>query len=144
MAGTFSYAGTAAGTITSARDKVRLEIGDTDSSAVLFYDEEIDVYLSSRSNSVLLTAADLCDAAATKYARAYDFGTDGQSFKRAIMVKAFQARAQELRSRAGGVTTVDITRVDGYSDDIANQDVSGGTANPRQLFRRGPNPDQLP
>lgn len=102
MSGTFSYAGTAAGSaITTPRDKVRLEVGDTDPSAVLFYNEEIDVYLANRADAVLVTAADLCDVAATKFARGYDFETDGQKFSRGQVMKAFQERAKQLRARAG-------------------------------------------
>lgn len=137
MAGTFSYAGTAAATITSASDKVRLEIGDTDPNAVLFYNEEISVYLAARGDSVLITAADLCDAAATKFARGYDFTVDGQSFNRSQAVKAFQDRANQLRARATGLGTQAATRADGYSQDIAADEVSAaGTANsnPRQNF----------
>ncbi len=135
MSGTFSYAGTAAGSaITTARDKVRLEIGDTDSTAVLYYDEEIDVYLAARSNAVLMTAADLCDAAATKFARAYNFETDGQKYARGQMVKAFQDRARELRRRAEGVATVVTTKVDGYSDDITSEEVLTSGESPRRRY----------
>lgn len=138
VGGTFSYAGTVAGVaITSNRDKTRLELGDTDPTAVLFYDEEYDVWLGVRGSSYLLAAADAADAAARKFARAYDFETDGQSFKRSQMAKAYKDLAKELRSRAGGITTVDITKVDGWSDDIANQEVTGsGTVNPRHYHYR--------
>ncbi|MCR4340776.1 MAG: hypothetical protein NUW01_12920 [Gemmatimonadaceae bacterium] len=144
MAGTFSYAGTASGDITTARDKVRLEVGDTDSGAVLFYDDEIDVYLNSRADNVLLTAADLCDAAATRYARRFSFSTDGQKFDLAAVTKAFQDRARQLRARARGVQTVEATRVDGYSDDVGNQDVGENATNPRQNFYVVGGVDRLP
>lgn len=139
VGGTFSYAGTVAGSaITTARDKVRLELGDTDPLAVLFYDEELDMWLGARgAGSYLLAAADAADAASRKLARAYDFTTDGQSFKRSQMSKAFKDLARDLRSRAGGITTVDITKIDGYSDDITNQETTGsGTANPRHYYSR--------
>lgn len=138
MAGTFSYAGTAAAAITTTRDKIRLELGDTDPNAVLFYDEELDVWLNARgAGSYLLAAADAADAAARKFARAYDFETDGQSFKRSQMSKAFRDLAAELRSRAGGISTVDVTVIDGYSDDVANQETTGGgTVNPRHYHYR--------
>ncbi len=136
MAGTFTYAGTAAGSaITTARDKVRLEIGDTDSSAVLVYDEELDVYLANNSDHVLKTAAAVCDALATKFARFYDFETDGQAFKRSQMVEAFTERAKQLRIRAQSITALDTTRVDGYSEDVQSSDVSASDAeNPRQKY----------
>lgn len=147
VGGTFSYAGTVAGgTITSSRDKVRLETGDTDPTAVLFYDEEIDVYLANRANVVLVTAADLCDAAATKFARGYDFGTDGQTFDRSQMTKAYQDRAKSLRARASGITSLPVTKVDGYSQDVDADDVSAGTASTsvRQRFYSVSGLDRLP
>ena len=139
VGGTFSYAGTVAGgAITATRDKIRLELGDTDPLAVLFYDEEYDMWISVRgAASYLLAAADAADAAARKFARAYDFQTDGQSFKRSQMSKAFKDLAKELRNRAGGISTVDVTVIDGYSDDIANQAVTGsGTVNARHYHYR--------
>ena len=138
MAGTFTYAGTAAGDITTARDKIRLELGDTDSSAVLFYDDEIDVWLDTLgAASYLLAAADAADAAARKFARAFDFETDGQRFDRSQMSKMFRDLAKDLRTRAGGIVTVDVTKIDAYSDDITNQEVTGGgTTNPRHYFYR--------
>ena len=124
-------------TVTSTRDKLRLLIGDTDSTAPLFQDDELDYFLSVRSDSLLLSAADACEAAAVRFARAYDFETDGQSFKRSQMAKAFKDLAKDLRSRAGGISTVDVTKIDGYSDDIANQAVTGsGTTNPRHYYAR--------
>lgn len=131
---TFTYNGA---TVTTVLAKTRLEIGDTDSTAALFTDEELDVYLDNRSDNVLLAAADACDALATRFARAYDFKTDGQEFYRGKMSEMWAARAVALRGRAGGVATVDITKIDGYSDDVANQEVTGsGTANPRSYFYR--------
>lgn len=136
MAGTFSYAGTAAGAITADRDKVRLELGDTDPDKVLWYDEEYDVWLANRGSSVLLAAADAAEAAARRFARAFDFETDGQSFKRSQQSKMYADLAKSLRSRASSVTTVASTRVDGYSDDVTNQETSTGssTVNPRRRY----------
>ena len=131
---TFTYSSTS---VTTALAKTRLEIGDTDSSAALFTDEELDVYLDNRSDNVLLAAADACDALASRFARAYDFETDGQSFKRGSMSGMWAARAVALRARAGGVATMDVTKIDGYSSDVANQAVTGsGTANPRSYYYR--------
>lgn len=147
MGGTWTYAGTAPGPITQPRDQVRLQIGDIDPNAILFYDEEIDVYLNARGDAVLVTSADLCDAAATKFARGYDFSTDGQTFNRSQMVAAFTARAKELRARASGLGTLAVTKVDGYSWDIpSDQLASAGTANanPRQTWIVMNNLDRLP
>lgn len=135
MAGTWTYAGTAAGSaITSARDKVRMEIGDTDPSAPLVYDEELDVYLGNYSNSVLKTAAAVCEMLSVKFARYYDFQTDGQSFSRSQMSKQYAELAKSLKNRALGVAALDTVRKDGYSEDIETSDVGVTSDNPRQKF----------
>lgn len=143
---TFTYDSAAAASTATILHNVRLEIGDTDSTAALFTDEEIGQYtsarglgagtaVSSRAAAELLVCADLYDALAGRFARAFDFQTDGQTFKRSQMVDAYLKRAQTLRARASGITTQVVTRVDGYSDDIAADETqSGGTANPRQSF----------
>lgn len=128
--------------ITDTTDQVRLLIGDTDTTAALLSDEEIDWFLSERSDDVHLAAADACDALATKFARAYDFETDGQSFKRSQMSAAFAARASELRSRGSGITTGRVTRVDGYSDDIQSGSVAETDVNPRRRYYGAP--DRIP
>jgi hypothetical protein len=121
--------------ITTDRDAVRLLIGDTDTDDELFQDDEIAFFLAERADDVYLAAADACDAAARKFARAYDFTTDGQSFHRSQMSKAYLALAKDLRLRAaGGLTTLVPTRVDGYSDDVAADEVQTAT---RPAGRRG-------
>jgi hypothetical protein len=145
MAGSWTYAGTASTAITTARDKVRLAIGDTDASAPLVYDEELDVYLASYSSNVLKTAAAVCDMLAVKFARYYDFDTDGQSFSRSQMSKQYAALAKELKNRATGIAALDTVRKDGYSTDIETSDVrASGDTNPRQEFYVVGGPDVLP
>jgi hypothetical protein len=133
-------------TITAVRDKLRLTIGDTDATAPVFSDEELDWFLSVRADDVLLAGADAADAAAAKYARAFDFSTDQQSFKRSAMYEHFMALAKTLRARASGlvvgpggaligtVSTIDSTRIDGFSDDVPNQAVGVTATNPRRRF----------
>jgi hypothetical protein len=95
----------------SERDKVRLEVGDTDSTDPLLYDDEIDALLTNRSVvtstggtvfNVPAAAADAAGAIAAKYARQFDFASDGQNFQRAQRVGHYQALEQTLRKRAGG------------------------------------------
>lgn len=126
---TFTYDGT----LDTDLEKVRLEIGDTDSAAALFTDEEIQVKLSSEG-SVLRAAAALCEILAARFARHYDFETDGQSFKRSQMSEMYAKRAAVLRARAYSVATVETTRVDGYSDDIGSRDVDESGTNPRRHY----------
>lgn len=120
--------------ISTTLDKVRLVIGDTDSASYELSDDEINYFLGDRGDNVLLAAADCCDALAAKYARAYDFTTDGQSFKRSQAAQAYREQAVRLRARAQGVSTADSTRVDGYSEDIPNQQVQTSGVNPRRHF----------
>lgn len=135
MAGTWTYAGTAAGAITTARDEVRLQIGDTDPSAPLVYDEELDVYLSDYSDHVLKTSAAVCDMLAVRFARYVDFETDGQKFARSQMSKQYAELAKVLKSRATGIAALDTTRKDGYSTDVQTSDVrASGDTDPRQNF----------
>lgn len=130
---TFTYS---TSDLTTDLAKTRLEIGDTDSTAALFADEELNVFLSAEG-SVLGAAARACEALAAKYARQYDFQTDDQSFKRSQISKAYADKAKELRARSGGVSTVSPTRIDGYSDDIANNETSGASSGGRGRVRRG-------
>lgn len=139
-------------------ERLRLTIGDTDSTAQIFSDEELQWFLDAHTgdDKILLAGADACDAAALKYARAYDFETDNQRFDRSQMQKAFKEMAGVLRARAAGliigaggvlvgsVSTVDSTRVDGYSEDIPNQQVRAGSVNRRQDFYTVDGLDHLP
>lgn len=133
---------TASGTAAPSYDlstdvgKVRLEIGDTETDTPEFVDEEITYFLSVEG-SVLGAAARACEALAAKFARQYDFQTDDQRFQRSQMSKQYADLASTLRSRAGGVVTTSPTRVDGYSDDIANNEVSTASTGGRGRVRRG-------
>lgn len=124
---TFTYSSTSIGT---ALAKVRLQIGDTDSTDPLFTDEEINYHLSVHSDDVIPTAIALCDVLATRFAREFDFETDDQKFARSQRQKAYAARAAELRAQAdSGLSVLGQTKVDGYSQDIAADEVSGSETN---------------
>lgn len=139
---TFTYSSTS---LSSTLAKVRLEIGDTDSTQDLFTDEELQIYIDVRGTSYLLAAADACDALAVRFARSYDFETDGQSFKRSQMSKAYQTMADSLRARASGVSTIVSTRVDGFSEDVAADDgAANGTVTVHQRYYRVGSLDALP
>lgn len=120
--------------LTEPRDQFRLELGDTDPDAPLLTDEECDYFLGQRADNVLLAAADACEALARRFARAYDFETDNQSFKRSQQSKQYAALAVSLKARAQGVTSVSSTRVDGYSQDISNTDVFESSNTGRRRF----------
>lgn len=97
--------------------RVRFELSDVVSGSALFSDEEI-TYQLGESGTVLDAAADLADILATRFAGDYDFGTDGQYFKRSQQAAAWAARAAALRARANGGNTLAVqgmTHVDSFS-----------------------------
>ena len=58
--------------ITTDRGKVRLTIGDTSTTACIFSDAEIDVFLALNSNNINLAAADALEAWMAKYTTSPD------------------------------------------------------------------------
>lgn len=125
--------------ITSTRDKLRLIIGDNDETNPLFQDDELDYFLTVSADNIRGAAIDACYAAAAKYARAYDFETDGQRFQRSAVHKAWLDMAKTLQAQGPtvtGLSVIDVTKVDGYSDDVANQDVDETNTNARHGYYR--------
>lgn len=112
---------------------IRLLIGDTDSTAALFTDEEIGAIGDQRGGLTNhnLVAADLMDVLANRYAIQATTKVGDQSINLSDISKQYAARAKELRKRQGGARTVDTRRVDGYSDDVDSLDVA---TNPRNSF----------
>ncbi len=103
----------------SPRDRLRLQIGDTDVSAPLFTDDELDAFLDEQNGSLLLAAAEACDVLATRFAFEFDFDAlDQKSFKKSQRARAYADRAVALRERAqseAGVSVQKVVRRDGYS-----------------------------
>ncbi len=142
-------------TITSDRDKLRLAIGDTDTTNYLFADDECDSFLSDEGTVAAATLA-AARAAEMKLARSYDFETDGQKFARSQMAKAFATIVARLESKGvtttadsttTGISTLSSTRIDGYSQEIDSEEVFGSgtaTTNPRQTYYTVDGIDTLP
>jgi hypothetical protein len=117
--------------LTTDLGKLRVEIGDVEETAALFYDSELTYFLTDEG-SVLAAAARACEVLAARYAGSYNFKTDDQSFDRGALSKQYAEQAKRLRAQSGGTTTIAATRIDGYSDDIANDEISttgSGTTN---------------
>ena len=110
---------------TADRDRVRLEIGDTDSDRALFQDAEIDDFLSQEGNSILGSAARACETLAVKFAREFTFSTDGASFQKGALTQMYQLQAKSLRRQARSTTTVMPRRKDGYSVYTDSDEVTG-------------------
>ncbi len=135
--------------ITTDLDKFRLEVGDIDSTAPLFNDDEANYFIAGQPTSILLAVADACDSLARRYAREFDFDTTNEkSFKRSQKAKAYADQAKELRARAkldmsGGIGVIVTTRADGYADDLNTRE-SAGLVGVNGRTRRGYYDTDLP
>lgn len=132
---TFTYDGALATDL----DKVRFEIGDRTSGAGLrpdsanFTNEEIGAVLTLEG-SWGRAAARLCEVLANEWSsvagsvRMADYAEDYT--KRAEM---WRRRAQDLRvtygGGGGGMVSVGTIKVDGYSDDVASDEVDASSSN---------------
>lgn len=113
---------------TADRDRLRLELGDTDARRALFEDAELDDILA-QEDGVLNAAARACEILSARYARDFSFAADGARFDkggRAGLSAMYAARAKALRARAAGSRTVYPARKDGYSDDITVEEATTG------------------
>ena len=110
---------------TADRDRIRLEIGDTDEERILFQDAELDDFLSQEGNSILGTAARACETLAVRFARDFTFSADGASFQKGNITQMFMAQAKRLRRQARATTTVMPRRIDGYSVYTDSDEVTG-------------------
>ena len=107
------------------RDRVRLEIGDTDEDRILFQDAELDDFLTQEGNSILGSAARACETLATRFARDFTFSADGASFQKGNITQMYMNQAKRLRRQARATTTVMPRRVDGYSVYTDSDEVTG-------------------
>ena len=110
---------------TADRDRVRLEIGDTDEDRILFQDAELDDFLTQEGNSILGSAAMACETLATRFARDFTFTADGASFQKGNITQMYMNQAKRLRRQARATTTVMPRRVDGYSVYTDSDEVTG-------------------
>ena len=110
---------------TADRDRIRLEIGDTDEDRILFQDAELDDFLSQEGNSILGSAARACETLAVRFARDFTFSADGASFQKGNITQMFMTQAKRLRRQARATTTVMPRRIDGYSVYTDSDEVTG-------------------
>lgn len=82
-------------------ERVRVKIGDTNTDARLLTDNEIGLYLDAWPDNIEMAAAECAEAIAAKFARDYNFSTDGQVFNRRERVAHYSALASTLRKRGG-------------------------------------------
>lgn len=110
----------------SAKDQVRLLIGDTDESDKLISDPAITFRLSEAGQNVRLAAAACCEDIAAKFARKVDYKNGSLSVSASKRADAYRALAMELRRRdselcevfAGGLTRSGKDALEADSDAI--------------------------
>ena len=118
----FSY------TLTTNLGKVRLLVPDNVATAYDLEDDEITYLLTSRGNNILAAAADACQWLARKYAKLATFTADGLTVQHGERAAQYAARAKELRADvAGGMSTIAITRTDGYSEEAEDSEYESRT-----------------
>lgn len=83
----------------SARNRVRLKIGDVDGEKLT--DAQVDQYVADWPGNVELAAANAAEAIAALYAEGYNFASDGQSFNRRERFEHYTRLAADLRQRGG-------------------------------------------
>lgn len=119
-------------TLPTDLDKVRLALGDTDSTAPLLSNEEITAMLETYIG-VLQTAAPLAESLAAKFARRVNISVDGLSKSYSDLSRNFALLAERLRARAtdeagglgmpliSGVSIAAMTSVDDNTDRVPSQ-----------------------
>lgn len=111
---------------TKQRDRVRFEVGDTDSTDPLLQDEEI-AYAASQEPDDLGAAARCCESLSKRFARLADMAEGTFNIKLSQRSKAFVDMAAALRIRqakvalpyVGGESISDKTAIDADTDRVA-------------------------
>ena len=98
--------------ITTNVGKVRLKIGDTDTTNYIFTDEELGVFLTDQSNSINMAAADASEAWAAKYATNADSEKIGDySYSQKIQDRLLN-QASKLRDIESSTPILDYAEMD--------------------------------
>lgn len=88
-------------TATGRKNAVRFLVGDTDSTDVQVYDDEIVFALSQNSDNIHYTAAYICRAIASKYSRRIDTNISGAlDAKYSMLQSHYLSLADTLESEA--------------------------------------------
>lgn len=110
--------------LATAKDRVRFAIGDTYTPHHLFEDAEITAILTNNSDDEGVAAYKLADHLAARFAREADFAMDEQSVKLSQKSAQYSKIAARLRedSADGGLSTIVLTKIDGYQPTNAEKD----------------------
>jgi len=115
-------------TLTTDLGKVRLLIPDNDSTAYDLEDDEIEYFLTARGDNVTAAASDCCALLARQFAKLSSFSADGLSVQYGQRAQNYAAQATALAAKSqGGMSTVSITREDGYSETAVDSEYQSRT-----------------
>jgi hypothetical protein len=116
--------------VSTARDKVRLLIGDTSGvvATELLTDGELDFLLAEESNNIYRAGAEAADRIAAKYARMVDTSIGDASVTASQRFDHYRQLAVDLRSKAlergtatpfvGGISRSDVEQRDQDTDAV--------------------------
>ena len=82
--------------LTTARDKLRLRIGDTDTNDQLLADETLDALLTDKNSDLALAAIDAVRAIIAKFGRNFDRNAVGIQSNRSQRVQHFHDLLSQL------------------------------------------------
>lgn len=116
-------------TATGRKNAVRFLVGDTDSTDVQVYDDEIVFALSQNSDNIHYTSAYICRAIASKYSRKIDVNISGAlDAKYSMLQSHYLSLADTLESEAkkqsglgfsaGGISQSSITTARQLTDRV--------------------------
>ena len=118
MAMTFTY------DLSTTIGQVRLMIGDTDSTDVLLYNEEISAMLTTFNNAIALTSANCARAIGGKYTRKADKQIGDLKIQYMNRSKAFFDLADNIMLNQRGKTLIPYCGGISQSDKSINEDDS--------------------
>lgn len=98
--------------ITTNVGKVRLVIGDTDATAYVFTDAEINYFLTENSSNISLAAADALEAWMAKYAKAPDSEKIGDYAYTQKIVDKMNKLRNELRAKVESAPVLEWAEMD--------------------------------
>ena len=138
---------------TSAKDQLRLAIGDTLTSDQQLQDEEILQFIAGRS-TLAGACADACRALATKFSRSVTQKAAGASANFSDMAKAYQRMAAQFEQQAalggsalpyaGGMSIADKQSQEQNDDRVPPSFSIGMDDNVLPVPSAGPSPAQYP
>lgn len=119
--------------LTSARDEVRLKIGDTSSGAVLLSDETLDALLTAFGDNVVETSIAAVNAILAKIARDADKSALGITSNLSQKTAHYQQLLRQLQAESGGCAQVYF----GGSSEAEIESLEADTDFVHPVFKRG-------